>query len=175
MKISERDIFNFVFFPAILSIEKRKYLESIGIYNDEIRFYEELKKDLSDELSAEIKSKIAQRIPNYRFEKIFFLYPTYENNSKRKTDKSILAAASPINQTSITASSFVDEKNQFLIRILKSENKSKIYVFSTVDEVIKNFKIIIKPSGQVFEQQDNTHPICFDKQIEIENIELQFN
>lgn len=63
--ITEKDIFNFVFFPNRITEEKIKLLSS-GKYGELIRFYQELKKYLSAvNISQQIKLKLAEAIPNY--------------------------------------------------------------------------------------------------------------
>ncbi len=175
MNISEQDIFNFVFNPENLSNEMVEYLKTSKIYDEEIDFYRSLKKSLDEELSEEVKTKIAEKIPLYNPAKFYILYPVKDIHKKRKNDLPILAAASPKEKPSITTKTFVDEANHYLIRLLNFKNSSKIYVFSTTEEVIKNYKVIIRPSGKTFEQADNSSPIEMDTPTDAENIELQFN
>lgn len=68
----------------------------------------------------------------------------------------------------------VDENNHYLIRLLNFKDSAKIYVFSTTEEVLKNYQIVIKPSGQTFEQDDNSKPIEVKFPLAAENIELHF-
>jgi hypothetical protein len=175
MNITERDLFDFVFQPENLSIEKVKYLKTSKIFDEEINFYRELKKSLDEELSDEVKRKIAEKIPLYNPAKFHVLYPVQEAVRKKKNDLPVLAAASPKEKPSVKAKTFVDENNHYLIRLLNFKESSKIYVFSTTNEILKNYKVIIHPSEQIFEQVDNSVPIEINFPIEAENIELQFN
>lgn len=175
MKITERDIFNFVFFRDNLSAEKVNYLKNSKNFIQEIDFYLSLKKSFDEELSEVVKQRIAEKIPIYVPSKIFFLFPVEQQSKKRTNSKSVLAAATSEVSSEVHVKTFIDETNRYLIRLLNYENSSKIYVFSTTDEVLKNYRIIIKPSEQIFEQIDNSSPIEIDWPVEAENIELQFN
>lgn len=175
MNISERDIFDFVFYPENLSNETAENLKNSNLFAEEIDFYSSLKKSLVEEISEEVKQKIAQKIPLYTPVKVFVLYPAQENKKKQKNDVTILAADSPKEKPAVTAKTFIDEANHYLIRLLNFKDSSKIYVFSTTDEILKNYKVVVQPSGQVFEQTDNSSPIEINSPLEAENIELQFN
>ena len=64
-RLTEKDIFNFVFFPNIIKEDKIKLL-NFGKYSGLIRFYQELKKYLSIvNISQQIKLKLAEAIPIY--------------------------------------------------------------------------------------------------------------
>ena len=63
--ITEKDMFNFVFFPDRITAEKIKLLNSYKC-SELIRFYQELKKYLSIvNISQQIKLKLAEAIPIY--------------------------------------------------------------------------------------------------------------
>ncbi len=175
MKITEREIFDFVFFPENLPIDKVEYLKNFNEFDDEIKFYHSLKASFEEELSEDIKQKLAERIPIYIPTKIFFLFPVKEVIKEKNSDVTVLAAASPKEKPSVKAKTFIDESNHYLIRLLNFKDSAKIYVFSTTEEVLKDYKIVIRPSEQIFEQTDNSSPIELNSPIEAENIELQFN
>ena len=75
----------------------------------------------------------------------------------------------------MTSATFLDEEKRYLIKLHNFKNSAKIYVFSTSEEKLKNFKIIIQPSNKIFEQTDNSKPLLIDESIEVSSIELQFN
>jgi hypothetical protein len=175
MDISERDIFNFVFYPEKLSVEKVEHLKTSKLFDEEIDFYRLLRNSMEEELSEDVKLKLAEKIPLYVPMKIFVLFPVKETVKKRKNDVPIFAAASPNEKPAVAAKTFMDENNHYLIRLLNFKDSSKIYVFSTTDEILKNYKVVVKPSGQTFGQIDNSSPIEISTPIEAESIELQFN
>ena len=175
MNISENELFNFVFYPENLSIEKAEYLKTPLIFDEEIEFYRNLKRSLKEELSEEVKLKIAEKISVYNPAKFHMLYPFVDSPQKRKNDLTILAAASAKEKPLVATKTFIDEANHYLIRLLNFKESAKIYVFSTTNAVLKNYKIVIYPTGQTFEQSDNSLPIELNTPIEAEKIELQFS
>lgn len=175
MKISERDLFDFVFYPENLSSQKVEYLKTSKVFDEEINYYRTLKKSLAEELPFEVKQKIADRIPIYKLTNSVMLYPVKAKRRKPNGTATVLAADSPEEKPFVTAKTFIDHANHYLIRLLNFKNSSKIFVFSTTDEILRNYKVIVKPSGQSFEQIDNSSPIEISTPIEAENIELQFN
>ncbi len=74
----------------------------------------------------------------------------------------------------MTSATFIDEEKQYLIKLHNYENSAKIYVFSTSEEKIENYKIIIHPSNNIYEQVDNSQPLLIDTEVEATSIELQF-
>jgi hypothetical protein len=78
MEITERDLFNFVFFREKLSVEKADYIESSEMFNEEIEFFASLKEKLADEVPDDIKGKLASGISDYNF------VPISENDSSVK-------------------------------------------------------------------------------------------
>lgn len=175
MNINERDIFNFVFYPETLVREKNEYLEKTNLFEEEVNFYKQLKGSLSEELSAEIKNKIVEKIPLYKPAKIFFLQPVRDNIKKKKNDVLVLAADSPKEKADVVVKTFSDVDNNYLIRLVNFKESAKVFVFSTTDEVMENYRIVIQPSGKTFEQADNSSPIEIDSPIEADSIELKFN
>ena len=174
MKITERDIFNFVFYNDLLSTEKREYIEESGNFSKGIRFYQSLKEAINQNLSVEIKNFISEKIPAYNPIK-FKLYPIKDVKSKKKNSNLTLAADSPETNTKMEASTFIDEEKRYLAKLLVSDKSSKIYVFSTNDEQLENYKLIIHPSNKIFEQINNSQPLIVDSPIEVSSIEIQFN
>ncbi len=78
MKITERDIFNFVFYPEIVRDEIRLFLASKENSTDAIFFYKELKSSLEIPLDNNIKQDIAKKISTYKL-KMLFTYILFRN------------------------------------------------------------------------------------------------
>ena len=74
----------------------------------------------------------------------------------------------------MTTKTFVDNDKEYLIKVLNYADITKVFVFSTKDEVVKNFDIIIEPHNLKFHFEDNLEPLKIDKPIEAEKIELRF-
>ncbi len=174
IEINERDIYNFVFYPhAVEEIKKSKLVKGKN-FQEEINFYKFLKDNYSPELDPAIKNILKLKIPVYKVFKVIQLKPVKENDFKRQAEVTIFAAASPNERYKIVSKTFFDEQNDYLIRLLNFEHSTKIYVFSISNNILRNYKVVLHPSGKIFTQPDNTKPIEIDSQIEADSIELQF-
>lgn len=175
MKVTERDIFNFVFYPGLVSVEIKEFLTSIEETSLEVIFYKELKSALAEETNPILKKKITNKIAAYKFENKITLYPMHEPLQKRKPEYLVLAAASEENKTpQIITKTFVDDGKDYLIKVLTYGSNTKVFVFSTHDEIVKNFNIIIEPQNLKFHLEDNTEPLKIDQAIEAEQVSLEF-
>lgn len=66
------------------------------------------------------------------------------------------------------------KKENIMIKALNYSDNTKVFVFSTKDEIVKNFDIIIEPHNLKFHFDDNSEPLKIDEVIEAETIRLQF-
>ena len=172
INIDERDIFNFVFFNDLLSEEKIRYIENNEEKLEGISFYRNLKKSITESLSKEIKEKIAAKIQAYKIPLIIKLFPVKDEIEKKPSEVPILAAASPEQQWAVSAQSFIDEDKTFLIRLLRMDNKTKIFTFPIIHTDIKDFNIILYPEERTYSIR-NGEPIEIEGTPEIESINVE--
>ncbi len=175
MQITEKDIFNFVFFPENVSTEIKLFLEESRDFKNEIDLYESMKNSLADDLSDKTKNKIASKIEVYKPSNVIHLFPVKGNQNNRYVNKIRLAAASLEEKPKITSKTFYDENMTYIIKVLNYENRSKIFVFSPQYELIKDFELIISPQNLKYHIKDNTSPLELDMNIDPELISLEFN
>lgn len=173
MKITERDIFNFVFYPELVKEELRAFLSTIENSTDAIIFYKGLKEELDKDLTLEIKKKISEKILAYKFKNVVQLYPIEE--IKKKHSRYTLAAASPEETPKIITKTFYDADKTYIIKIINYTENAKIFVFSTQQEVIKDFEIIILPENKKYHCNDNSLPLELSAPVEAESIQIEFN
>lgn len=170
--IGEQDLFALVFFPENVSDEKRIKIESDYSFDEILNFYSELQKDAAAKIDNSLKQKIAAKIPAYTLENVIQLYalkePIITNQNGHR-----LAAGSTELKPKMTTKTFVDNDKEYLIKVLNYGDNTKVFVFSTKDEVVKNFDIIIEPNNLKFHFKDNTEPLKIDKVIEADTIRLE--
>jgi len=177
--INEIDLFYFVFFPHLLSKDKLFYLKNTIDFSDEISFYSDLKNELNRDISVNERELISKRIKSYsghyepQEDNFIYLHPF--QLPVKKNNNFILAAASDTNQKSISTRTYFDEDKIYIVKIINFENSSKIFVFSTMYEIIKDFDIIIEPQDLQYHLEDNIKPLELNFNIEPENIILKFN
>lgn len=173
MKVTEKDIFNFVFYPENVREEIKAFLLSIEDFNDAIIFYKELKAELNKPVSDKIKSMLAEKIPAYTLSSIIHLYPVEE--IKKQKNGYVLAAASVEEKPKIITKTFYNDDKTYIIKIINYSESSKIFVFSTQQEVIKDFDLIVLPENQKFHFIDNKLPLEVNYPLFPESIQIEFS
>lgn len=174
MKITERDIFNFVFYPELVKEEIKAFLTTIESSSEAIAFYKELKSDLENSITSGIKKKIASKIKSYFPINIIELHPLKEPTVKKENGSRLAAASTTELKPKMTTKTFVDNDKEYLIKVLNYGETTKVFVFSTKDEVVKDFDIVIEPHHLKYHLEDNPEPLKIERSIEPEKIQLQF-
>lgn len=172
--ITEQDVFNYIFYPNLVEEKKKILINSSQEYGYLLQFYRKIKTDSEKTISNEVKHNLSLRINLYKHSRFFRLKKIDEDPPKRrKSEYPLLAAASEEDDQSVTAKSFLDPANKYLIRVIKIKDKIKIYSFSADEKEIRNFKLKIFPSGKEFPMEDNSRPLELNEDIEIEEVQLE--
>lgn len=171
--IDEQDLFYCIFFPQSISVEKKERIEKDNSFNEVLEFYMRLKLNSETKPDDSLKRKIANKIPAYSLSNVIQLYALKETAKPRQNDYHLAAASTEL-KPKMTTKTFVDNDKEYLIKILNYGDKTKVFVFSTKDEVVKNFDIIIEPHNLKYHFEDNSEPLKIEHLIEAEQIELRF-
>lgn len=171
--VDEQDLFTFIFFPESVSPEKKDIIESDKSYEEILEFYRQLKSNSMISTDDKLKKMIASKIPAYGIEKVIRLYALTEPVALRQNGNRFAAGSTEL-KPKMTTKTFVDNDKEYLIKVLNYGDNTKVFVFSTKDEIVKNFDIIIEPHNLKFHFEDNTEPLKIDKSIEAEKIEIRF-
>lgn len=174
MMINEQDIFTYVFFPERLNVEKKQIIASDKTLEETIEFYMHLKQNSESEPSYSLKKKIAEKIPTYKFADVIELLPLKQITPQNQNGSRMAAATKELTPK-MTAKTFVDNEKDYLIKVLNYGNETKVFVFSTKDEVVKNFDIIIEPNNLTYHFEDNSEPLVISHPVDAEKIQLKFN
>ncbi len=174
IKITEQDIFNFIFYPNEIIEEKRDLISQNESLAEIVEFYKNLKVDIDSKFDFSIKKKIAEKIPVYSLPKVIELYQLKYLNPEKKLNR--LAADSEKElKPKITTKTFIDEDKDYLVKVLQNGNNTKIFVFSTKDEIIENFNLFIEPLELEFYLKDNTEPLILEGKVEVDKIRIHFD
>ncbi len=93
-----------------------------------------------------------------------------------RDEKYRLAAASETELIPrINIKTFIDDSRDFIIKVLESETNTKIFVFSTQNLIINNFKIFIEPQNLELYFNDNSQPLILSDKLEIDSIKIFFD
>ncbi|MDT3697623.1 MAG: hypothetical protein ROY99_14660 [Ignavibacterium sp.] len=170
--ITEQDLFNYVFFNNQISDEIKQIIENDNSFAEALEFYSMLKIESVNKPDESLKKKIAEKIPAYSLPNIIYLYQLKAPEIKQNGNK--FAADSKELKPKMTTKTFVDNDKEYLIKVLNYGDLTKVFVFSTKDDVVKNFDIVIEPNNIIYHFDDNSEPLKIDKVIEAEKIEIRF-
>jgi hypothetical protein len=170
--IDEQDLFYYVFFPEIISNKKKEMIKTDKSFEEILEFYTQLKTNSESSPDESLKRKIANKIPAYSLSNVTQLY-ALKDNVAPKQNGNRLAAGSTELKPKMTTKTFVDNDKEYLIKVLNYADITKVFVFSTKDEIVKNFDIIIEPHNLKYHFEDNSEPLKIDKSIEADSITLK--
>ncbi|MBU2446442.1 MAG: hypothetical protein KJ666_12855 [Bacteroidetes bacterium] len=85
------------------------------------------------------------------------------------------AADSPKTLPKIIADTYFDSHSEYMIRVLRESQSTKIFVFSVCGKELKNFKVVLYPSAIEYNCLNNIQPLEIDNLHPIEKINLVFN
>lgn len=172
-EITEQDVFNFVFFKESLSLEKQSVIAKDSSYKEMLDFYTILKHNTIEKPDEALKKSLSSKIPAYSLSNVIQLYALKEPGTP-KLNGNRLAADSKELKPNMTTKTFVDNDKEYLIKVLNYGDQTKVFVFSTKDEVVKNFDIVIEPNNMIYHLDDNSEPLEIDKLIQTDSITLRF-
>ena len=172
--IDEQDLFGYIFFPENLSVEKKKIIETDKTFEEILEFYRHLKENALEKAGDSLRKKLADKIPAYSLLNVIRLYPL-KNQKVQTKNRNRLAAASKELTPKMTTKTFVDNEKDYLIKVLNYGEATKIFVFSTNDDIVKNFDIIIEPQNLKFHFDDNSEPLKINQMIDAEKIQISFS
>ena len=174
MSITEKDIFNYVFFKGTLNNAKIADIEKNENVQKQIVFYKELKEYLSQDIPDNTKKKLTAKIPAYNLADVITLLPQELPETSKRVTLLKYAAASKIDSPS-SVLTYINEEKNYLIRLHKEENKYRIFVFSTLQDKLKNLQLTFSPSGETISLKDNRNPFLISLSQMPDKIEVRLN
>ena len=165
-KMTEKEIFDYVFFAKEIDDNPAKYA-------GEIEFYRELKSSLDEKLKPEVKNKLMEKISLYRPVSKIVLLPFEEPTPKGAPTVERLAADSDVKKDEVSTRTFIDKDKNIIIRQVTTSGKSSLFVFSVENQELKNFRLVIHPPKTEIDCGDNLAPIAVAPDMPIEKIEVE--
>ena len=159
MKITEQDIFNYVFYPEELGHGIIEYIDlNKNLFKEQIEFCENIHVELN-KLKAENNNIITlKKMPPIKIEQKSTYY---------------LAADSMSLDKSIKTETFINADNNLIAKVISYSSKTKIFILNEKNNTIKNFKLIVKPSNISYNIPNISEPIELPAGIEIESIDIE--
>lgn len=171
MKITEKDIFNYVFYPGELEKDKLEFIEKFRTdFQEQIEICE-ASMGASSLGELESRQKLYS-ILNLKRDSIVIEFVKTEHRRKTSEENYKLAAASPNPIEQVITDTFINEKEKYLIKVVTSQIENKIYLFNENGTEIHNYQLILSPSGKIISQKSNSIPSVVSPADKIENIKL---
>lgn len=167
-KMTEKEIFDYVFFAKDVD-------ESIEKNVEQIDFYKKLKNTIDEKLTPDIKSKLMEKIQIYKPVTRLLLIPFEEPKPQSAPLVERLAADSDNSKEEISTRTFIDKDKNIIIRQVTKEGESNLFVFSVENQELKNFRLVIHPPKTEIECADNAAPFAVASDLQIEKIEIEID
>ncbi len=129
--ISEKTLYKYIFCPSALSEDQRLFiLQNSEEFREDLALLRAIKSGLENELPETILDKIHKKIINESAKDgiKLNLIPQTESDGK-----CVLAADSVKSETKQKTYSFIDESNNYLIKVINKDAENKIYIFTKVE------------------------------------------
>ncbi len=171
LQISERDLFNYIFFKKSIEENKLHLLEKDGS-GDNSSLIKKLKECLNENLTFPVKVRINNFVKYYKPVKSITLSLIKET----KTDPlSVKLSDETGGMHEISKSTFIDGDNIYMIRLINYECNARIFLFSRDEEKISNCSLILIPGNESFDMINNLLPLEINRRITASGIVLIFN
>lgn len=169
--LTEKDLFTYVFYPDNLSDEKRILINTnLEKFNAELELLNEIKDSLGQHVPKSILDRIHEKIDKFENKNGYLLEKI---NSIVDSEYLILAADSPVNNSSPKTETFLDSHNKFMCKIISTNDVNKIYIFSNLDNVDLEFDVTLLPSKETFIVNKKNMPIILSPKQIIDQIKLR--
>ncbi len=173
-KITDHDLYLFVFRSDLLSDAQKEYISGNSSYNETIEHFKELAMHANEEITGNDRELLTSKIGVYRpCDNIIYLSPPRTNSEITKQPKVVYRAASIQVDEKLTSKTFFDEKKLYMVKANINHRTTKIYIFSGTGETLRNITIHIHPGNTTHHLDDNTQPLVLEGRVEVEHMSLE--
>jgi predicted transcriptional regulator with HTH domain len=171
--ITEKDIFDYVYYRDSLSPEKTKYMEDHqNLFSENIAYYKAYQNSMENKVDNEIERKFLSEISGEDLN-VLRLFPKQIELSE--INKKLKLAADTVNLTANPfTQTFVDKNSLIMLRLVGQKGKTAIYIFSTEDKKLKNIKLELLPSRNAYQMENNQSYLEVDSELTAQEIRMSF-
>lgn len=176
MKITEKDIFNFVKYRSELNQAKLKFIEdNLALYEEQINFIREIEDTKVKDFLEKARFDLQEKLRRQKTSDIFILNKTVENHERNGDVLNLAADSFELKKRNIT-DTFVDNKNNLVLKIVNSNTGAKLFLFNAENTEIKDFDIVIKkPVEQTYHCSTNKEPLIVEHLDDVESVEVRIH
>ena len=174
MSITEKELFNFIFYPDKLSDKKYEFIKTnLDNYKEEIDLLKSTKAGMNESVPENILERIKKKIMEYENSRVVEL-KKIEDSSDIENEFLTLAADSPDDDSSIKIETYADKLSKILVKVVSSATENKLHIFNKGNEEIRDFGITILPSGTTFQIESSNIPLIIKPKQEIISLYFSF-
>lgn len=174
MKITEKEIFCYVFFKDTLSRESILEIENNESLVAELEYYFDLKEQLGKKIQVQTKVRLADKIPIYSYNNIIVLEPSISWEVSKSIHMVRYAAATEAKKDS-SAVTFTNEEKSYFVRLHKNKDTYKVFVFSTLQDKLENIRLTFYPSNENVLIKDVENPFQISLSKFPDKIDMKLN
>lgn len=172
MKIIEKDLFNYVFYPENLTLEKYNLiLNNRENFVSELTLLKEIKKNLRQKVSPKITERILAKI-HAETKKPTIVLERIDNPHLFESDHLVLAAECPKLERKFRTDTYQDIDSKYLVKVITDEIQNKVFIFNKDNTEMRNIEITIEPSCKTFLVESSFSPFVILPREEISNISI---
>lgn len=164
IEISEQDIFNYVFYPELLSPDKKEFLDLRR--ND---FFEQI--DLCNYLKQN-NIPVQKSASTVSKQDIIELYPVNVNASNNNNYFTLAAGSSELSKK-IETKTFTDDHSKYLVRLVSTTDEKTLYVF-TKEKIFREARLTLFPSHKSYKIDSDESAIKIDDFENVERISIEY-
>lgn len=174
MSISDKELFNFIFYPDKLSEEQYSFIKNnLDEFKNEISLLELTKSSMDDNISEDILNRIHKKIKDFE-DKSFVILEKVNNKTKLDEELLILAADSPKEEKSTKIETYADKNSKYLVKVISTSTENKLHIFNKDNEEIRDFQITILPTKRNFQIESSNIPLVIKPKLEITSLSFNF-
>ncbi|MBK8946054.1 MAG: hypothetical protein IPM32_12400 [Ignavibacteriae bacterium] len=175
MKISEQDLFKFIFYPDSLPQNTFSFItNNKQKFSNELEFLENLNSEMKNEITQNVLDKLYKRIERLNNSVTIILEPEISNHKLNKSEY-CLAAASARQNEQLRCETFRDKENLYLLKIFYGKTENKIYLFAKHEIQNKNIEFTFIPSNKKLNLNSNELPVSFGDNETVSQIQLNIS
>jgi hypothetical protein len=173
MFITEKDIFYYVFNPETVSEDKRLFISESEELLPLVNLYTDIKNALGEEISPDLKTKLAAKIPAYKLTKAYELFPWTIEASEYNPSTAVLAAATAETEQAVFSKTFIDKEKNIIIRLIGTVSRARLFVFPVSGEKLGEFTLTLNPGLQKYYFKDSQETKILENLPEINSISIE--
>ena len=173
MKITEKDLYKFVFYSDELSSDKLDFIKSnMSKFKASINLLLNIKENINNDIPFNTLKNVYDKIDEHENDQQIILEPV---SNEVDSEYLVLAADSPSTEPLISSKTFQDSKSKFLAKVIFNNECNKIYIFPRNKKPYNNLELTLSPSQDSYLINLKDTPLIIEPKQNIDKITLDLS